>query len=173
MNIIEDIRSEIRSAKREPSSRDLNILALLFLVIGAAMGGYQLFWKGAPRLVLDRCRSCSVPFEADSAVIQVDLQLLAGIFCHSGLFCIQNSVDDHFFHCNNTDGTDLSRHREGSHGKKAGSQGGFLLEPKGAGSGHNHRKIRKAILICNRSTEKRVTSSETWPAGTSALPRAR
>ena len=46
MNIIEDIRSEIRSAKREPSSRDLTVLALLFLVIGAAMGGSQLLWKG-------------------------------------------------------------------------------------------------------------------------------
>ena len=46
MNIIEDIKSEIRSAKREPSSRDLTVLALLFLAIGAAMGGSQLFWKG-------------------------------------------------------------------------------------------------------------------------------
>ena len=47
MNIIEDIRSEIRAAQREPSSRDLTILALLFLLLGAAVGGYQLLWKGA------------------------------------------------------------------------------------------------------------------------------
>ncbi len=47
MNIIEDIRSEIRSAKREPSSRDLTMLALLFLLLGTAAGGYQLLWKGA------------------------------------------------------------------------------------------------------------------------------
>jgi hypothetical protein len=47
MNIIEDIRSEIRAAQREPSSRDLTILALLFLLLGSAVGGYQLFWKGA------------------------------------------------------------------------------------------------------------------------------
>ena len=47
MNIIEDIRSEIRAAQREPSSRDLTILALLFLLLGTAVGGYQLFWKGA------------------------------------------------------------------------------------------------------------------------------
>jgi hypothetical protein len=47
MNIIEDIRSEIRAVKREPSSRDLTILALLFLLLGAAVGGYQLLWKGA------------------------------------------------------------------------------------------------------------------------------
>jgi predicted Kef-type K+ transport protein len=46
MNIIEDIRSEIRSAQREPSSRDLTILALLFLLLGLAIGAYQLFWKG-------------------------------------------------------------------------------------------------------------------------------
>jgi Saxitoxin biosynthesis operon protein SxtJ len=47
MNILEDIRSEIRSAKREPSSRDLTILGLLFLLLGAAVGGSQLLWKGA------------------------------------------------------------------------------------------------------------------------------
>jgi hypothetical protein len=47
MNIIEDIRSEIRAVQRVPSSRDLTILALLFLLLGAAVGGYQLFWKGA------------------------------------------------------------------------------------------------------------------------------
>jgi hypothetical protein len=48
MNIIEDIRSEIRSASRKPSSRDLTILGLLFLLLGTAVGGYQLLWKGAP-----------------------------------------------------------------------------------------------------------------------------
>jgi Saxitoxin biosynthesis operon protein SxtJ len=47
MNIREDIRSEIRAAQREPSSRDLTILALLFLLLGTAVGGYQLLWKGA------------------------------------------------------------------------------------------------------------------------------
>ena len=47
MNIIEDIRSEIRAVQREPSSRDLTILALLFLMLGAVVGGYLLFWKGA------------------------------------------------------------------------------------------------------------------------------
>jgi hypothetical protein len=47
MNIIEDIKSEIRAVQREPSSRDLTILALLFLMLGAAVGGYQLLWKGA------------------------------------------------------------------------------------------------------------------------------
>jgi hypothetical protein len=47
MNIIEDIRSEIRAAQREPSSRDLTILALLFLMLGSAVGGYYVFWKGA------------------------------------------------------------------------------------------------------------------------------
>ena len=125
MNIIEDIRSEIRSAKREPSSRDLNILALLFLVIGAGMGGYQLFWKGAAAgWYWIIAGVVSVPFEADHAVIPVDFSLLAGIFGHSGLFCIQNSVDDHFFHCNNPDGSDLSHHREGSHGRKLDPKAG-------------------------------------------------
>jgi hypothetical protein len=47
MNIIEDIKSEIRAVKREPSGRDLTILGLLFLLLGTAVGGYQLLWKGA------------------------------------------------------------------------------------------------------------------------------
>ena len=46
MSIIEDIKSEIRSAQKEPSSRDLTILALLFLLIGVGLGGLQVFWKG-------------------------------------------------------------------------------------------------------------------------------
>ncbi len=47
MNIIEEIREEIRSALQEPSKRDMNILALLFLVIGCGIGAYVLFWKGS------------------------------------------------------------------------------------------------------------------------------
>lgn len=31
----------------EPTKRDLNILALLFLGIGCAIGAYLLFWKGS------------------------------------------------------------------------------------------------------------------------------
>jgi hypothetical protein len=46
MNIIQEIRDEIKAAYREPSSRDLNILALLFLVIPGLIGAYQLFLKG-------------------------------------------------------------------------------------------------------------------------------
>jgi len=47
MNIIREIREEIKSAYREPSIRDLNILALLFLVIPALIGGYILWRRGA------------------------------------------------------------------------------------------------------------------------------
>lgn len=46
MSIISEIKEEIRSVRREPSSRDLNILALLFLVLPAAYGCLQLFLKG-------------------------------------------------------------------------------------------------------------------------------
>lgn len=46
MNIIKEIRDEIETAYREPTSRDLTILAALFLVIPGAIGGY-LLWKGA------------------------------------------------------------------------------------------------------------------------------
>ena len=47
MNIIQEIIDEIKAAYREPSSRDLNILALLFLVIPGLIGAYQLFLKGS------------------------------------------------------------------------------------------------------------------------------
>jgi len=46
MNIIEDIKSEIQATYREPSSRDLNILAALFLVLPGLIGAYLLWWKG-------------------------------------------------------------------------------------------------------------------------------
>jgi len=47
MNIIQDIRDEIQAAWREPSGRDLNLLAMLFLVIPGAIGCYLAFWKGS------------------------------------------------------------------------------------------------------------------------------
>jgi uncharacterized membrane protein len=47
MNIIQDIREEMRAAWKEPSSRDLNVLALLFLVIPSVIGSYTAFWKGS------------------------------------------------------------------------------------------------------------------------------
>ncbi len=45
MNIIEEIKQEVRLASVEPSRRDLNILALLFFAIPSAIGAWQL-WKG-------------------------------------------------------------------------------------------------------------------------------
>lgn len=47
MNIISEIRDEIAAAYREPSNRDLNILAILFLVILGLIGAYMIFWKGS------------------------------------------------------------------------------------------------------------------------------
>jgi hypothetical protein len=49
MSIISEIKEEIRSVRREPSSKDLNILALLFLILPAAYGCLQLFVKGNPK----------------------------------------------------------------------------------------------------------------------------
>lgn len=47
MGIIQDIREEIQAVQKEPTSRDLTILALLFLGILTVIGAYQLFWKGS------------------------------------------------------------------------------------------------------------------------------
>jgi Saxitoxin biosynthesis operon protein SxtJ len=47
MNIIQDIRDEIRSTWKEPSGRDLNLLAVMFLVIPGVIGCYLAFWKGS------------------------------------------------------------------------------------------------------------------------------
>jgi len=46
MNIIREIKAEIKAVWREPTSRDLTILAALFFVIPCVIGGYML-WKGA------------------------------------------------------------------------------------------------------------------------------
>jgi hypothetical protein len=45
MNILQEIKDEIASVQREPSSRDLTILALIFLVIPGAIGAYSVFLK--------------------------------------------------------------------------------------------------------------------------------
>jgi hypothetical protein len=47
MNILQEIKDEIASVRIEPSSKDLNILALIFLVIPGLIGAYTLFWKGS------------------------------------------------------------------------------------------------------------------------------
>ena len=47
MNIIAEIREEIQTALVKPSSRDLNLLALLFLIIPGLIGAYLLLWKGS------------------------------------------------------------------------------------------------------------------------------
>jgi len=46
-NIIRGIREEIAAAFREPSGRDMTILAVLFLLLPGAIGAYLLFWKGS------------------------------------------------------------------------------------------------------------------------------
>lgn len=48
MHIVEEIREEIRAVAIEPSTRDLNILAAIFLVIPGVIGSYLVFWKGSP-----------------------------------------------------------------------------------------------------------------------------
>ena len=47
MGIVQEIREEIASAYQEPTSRELTILAGLFLVIPSVIGSYYLFWKGS------------------------------------------------------------------------------------------------------------------------------
>lgn len=48
MNIIQEIRDEIQAVCKEPSSRDMTILALIFLVIPGLIGSYYAFWKQSP-----------------------------------------------------------------------------------------------------------------------------
>lgn len=64
MKIVEEIRNEIKAIYREPSGRDLTMLAIIFLVIPSAIGGYQLlrhgsesgyYWIGAG-VILAVCR---------------------------------------------------------------------------------------------------------------------
>lgn len=47
MNPIAEIRDEIKTIYRKPTVRDLNILALLFLVLPGLIGSYMLWWKGS------------------------------------------------------------------------------------------------------------------------------
>jgi hypothetical protein len=47
MGIIQEIREEIQAAYKEPTSRDLTILALLMLIIPGLIGLYTLLWKGS------------------------------------------------------------------------------------------------------------------------------
>jgi hypothetical protein len=47
VNVIQEIKDEIRAALRVPSSRDLTILAGLFLVLPGLIGCYLLLWKGS------------------------------------------------------------------------------------------------------------------------------
>ena len=47
MGIIQDIKEDMRAVEKEPTSRDLTILALLFLGILTVIGAYQYFWKGS------------------------------------------------------------------------------------------------------------------------------
>ena len=47
MSIIKEIKDEIKAAYREPTKKDLNVLALLFLVLPVAIGAHLLYWKGS------------------------------------------------------------------------------------------------------------------------------
>ena len=47
MGIIQEIKDDIQAVEKEPQSRDLTILALLFLAILSVIGAFQLFWKGS------------------------------------------------------------------------------------------------------------------------------
>lgn len=47
MSIVRDIREEIKAVYREPSDRELTILALLFLIFPGLIGLYLLYFKGS------------------------------------------------------------------------------------------------------------------------------
>ncbi len=46
MSIIKEIREEIKAVDKEPTGRDLWILAVVFLIILSAIGSYSLFISG-------------------------------------------------------------------------------------------------------------------------------
>jgi hypothetical protein len=46
MSIITEIKDEIHSVRREPSSKDMTILAFIFLILPGAYGCLQLFVRG-------------------------------------------------------------------------------------------------------------------------------
>ncbi len=46
MKIVDEIREEIQAVYREPTGRDLTMLAIVFLVGFGLIGAYFLFWKG-------------------------------------------------------------------------------------------------------------------------------
>lgn len=48
MNIIQEIKDEIQAVYKEPSGREMTILALIFLVIPGVIGSYYAFWKHSP-----------------------------------------------------------------------------------------------------------------------------
>ncbi len=45
MNIIQEIREEIKAAVVVPTNRDMNILAALFLIIPCAIGAHLIYWR--------------------------------------------------------------------------------------------------------------------------------
>ncbi len=47
MSIIQNIAEEVKASYKPPTSRDLTILALLFLLFPVAIGKYLVFWKGS------------------------------------------------------------------------------------------------------------------------------
>jgi hypothetical protein len=47
MNPIKEIKEEFHSAWKEPSSKEMTMLAVLFLVLFGVLGSYYLFWKGS------------------------------------------------------------------------------------------------------------------------------
>jgi hypothetical protein len=47
MNIIKEIKDEVKAAYREPNKRDLNTLALIFLLLPGFIGLLLLFWRGS------------------------------------------------------------------------------------------------------------------------------
>ncbi|HMK35124.1 MAG TPA: SxtJ family membrane protein [Desulfomonilaceae bacterium] len=86
MDIIRDIKEEIRAVRREPTSRDLTILALLFFVIPSAIGGFML-WKGAANgwiwIIAGACLGVSRvigPFFKALYKLWVTLSIILGYF---------------------------------------------------------------------------------------------
>ena len=100
MNIIQEIKEEMRAAYRDPSTRDLNVLALLFLILPALIGAYQLFLKGSSSgYVWMAAGLVPLPLQAYSPIVSGDLPCVVEFLRNLGIFYLPDLIDDHLFCC--------------------------------------------------------------------------
>ncbi len=92
MSIVSEIREEIKAAYREPTKRDLNVLALIFLGLPGLIGAYLVYWKGSSNgyiwigvgAALFLCRLVPPLFRLIYRV-WVSFSIILGLLCFTGI----------------------------------------------------------------------------------------